>query len=489
MNDLRHAFRGLGKSPGFAAVAILTLALGIAANTTVFSWIQALVLRPLAGVPDQERVMVLGGQARSGDFRAFSVPDVRDLQAADLPVSVAAFDMQTMNLAGRERPERVWAGLVTGNLFEVLDVQPVLGRGFRPEEDRTAATHPVVVLGHRFWQSRFAGDPKVVGQEIQLNNRAFTVVGVAPEGFAGPFAGLAMDLYVPLAMQPVVVSGQSFLEERGSRWLDVLVRLKEGATVEEAQAAINTVAARLGRDFPDVNGGVRFLLYTFAKSPTGATSYMAPVLTVLGGMVGIVLLIACANVANLLLVRALGRRREVAIRLSLGAGRWRLIRQLLAESLVLVVLAGTLGLLASRWGTGLLAALIPPTDAPVAPTFALDGQVLAFACVLSLLTGVLFSLAPALQLASPQMATTLREEGTAASAGGRKARLRSALVVAQIALSAVLLIAAGLFVRSLEKAAKLDPGFSARNVLLASVDLFPNGYNEERGTIFFRRLL
>ena len=487
LRDLRFALRMLAKSPGLTFVAVLTLAVGLGANATVFSWIQGMVLEPLPGVPDQGRVVMLTGQSRGGDQRSFSVPDLRDLIASDLPVSVLGFDLRAVSLTGGDRPERAWASLVSGNFFEVLGVRAAVGRTFQPEEDRTPGTHPVAVLAHAFWQVRFHGDPGIVGRTIEINRHPYTVVGVAAPGFQGSATGLRMDLWIPLAMQEQISPG-SRLDQRGSHWLEALGRLEPGATVEQAQAALDTMAARLGKTYPDTNDGLRFLAHHFWNAPYGPTHVLLPVLSVLGAMALLVLLLACANVANLLLVRALGRRKEISIRLALGASRGHLVRQLLTESLVLAVLAGALGLLIARASTGLLTAFIPPLDVPVGPAFPMDARLLAFAGGLSLLTGVLFSLAPVLQVTSPGLASALRDEGGAVS-GGRKGRLRSGLVVAQITLSCVLLVCAGLFLRSLGKGAEIDPGFSARDVLLASVDLFPGGYDEAGGKMFYRNLL
>jgi predicted permease len=431
---------------------------------------------------------VIWGRARDGGLRSLSVPDVRDMQKVKGPLDVVAFQMSRANLTGGERPERVWASLTTGNLFAALQVKPARGRAFLPEEDTAPNAHPVVVLAYDFWQRRFLGDPRTVGSTIQLNGHPYTVVGVAPPKFVGALVGLKMDLWIPLAMEQQISPGPSRLESRGNHWLQGLARLKPGATQAQAQAALDALAAHLGQQYPGTNDGLTFRLYRFLDEPSGASGFLRPVLSVLGIMAALVLLLACANVANLLLVRALGRRKEVAVRISLGADRGRLIAQLLTESLVLVTAAGALGLLLARWGSGLLTAVFPPTDAPILPSFPLDGRVVAFAAVVSLVTGLLFSLAPAAQLAAPGVASTLRDEGGAV-AGGRKGVLRSTLVVLQIFVSCVLLIAAGLFVRSLGKADQIDPGFSARNVLLASLDLFPNGYDEPRGKGFYRELL
>ena len=487
LGDLRFALRMLAKSPGFTLVAVLTLALGIGANATVFSWIRGMILEPLPGVPDQGRVVMLSGESRGGDHRSFSVPHRRDLIASDMPVAVVGFDLRAVSLREGEQPERAWASLVSGNFFDVLAVRAAVGRTFRPEEDRTPGTHPVVVLAHAYWQARFHGDPGIVGRTVEINRHPYTVVGVAAPGFQGSTAGLKMDLWIPLAMQEQISPG-SRLNERGSHWMEALGRLKPGATLEQAQASLDTVAARLGSAYPDTNDGMRFRAHHFWSSPYGPTQVLLPVLSVLGAMALLVLLLACANVANLLLVRALGRRKEISIRLALGAGRAHLIRQLLTESLVLAVLAGALGLLIARGSTGLLTAFVPPLDVPVGPSYPMDARLLAFAAGLSLLTGVLFSLAPILQVTSPGLASALRDEGGAVS-GGRKGRLRSGLVIAQITLSCVLLVCAGLFLRSLGKGAEIDPGFSARNVLLASVDLFPGGYDEAGGKAFYRDLL
>jgi putative ABC transport system permease protein len=488
LHDLRHALRGLARSPGFAVVSILTLAIGIGANTTVYRWIEGLVVEPLPAVPEQGRILVASGQSRGGEGRSVSVPDYRDLARSRLPLAVTVFAMQPMSLTGGERPELVWGSLVSGNFFDVLQVRAEVGRTFRPEEDTAPGAHPVVVLADRFWRRRFQADPGIVGRTIQLDRQPFTVIGVAARGFLGGAVGLSFDLWVPLAMQRQVSPGGDRLNQRGIRWLTALARLPPGVTAAAAQAALDALFAQLGRTFPDSDDGYRLVLHHFWNAPSGASSFLLPVLAVLAVMVGLILLIACANVANLLLVRALGRRREIAVRLALGAGRGRLLRQLLTESLVLAAFAGGLGLLIALWATHLLVALVPPTDAPVGPTFALDARLFGFVALISLATAGLCSLAPAFQLASPALVTALRAAG-AAVAGGGKGRLRSALVVLQIAVSAVLLTTAGLFVRSLGHAADVDPGFAARDVLLAAFDLYPNGYDEERGKSFFRQLL
>jgi predicted permease len=492
VQDLRFALRLLAKSPGFTVIAVLTLAIGIGANTTVFNWIQNVLVRPLPGVPAQERVLVIDGHARNGDSRSLSVPDVRDIERemekTHGPLSVIAYQMSAANLTGGVRPERVWTSLVTGNFFDALQVRPVLGRGFRPDEDAAANAHPVTVLSHSFWKRRFLGDPAIVGKTIHLNGHPYTVAGVAPPGFLGAMPGLQMDLWVPMAMQEQIVSGGSRLEQRGFHWLQGLVRLRPGATEGQARAALDTLAVRLGKEYPGTNDGLTFHLYRFWNAPNGPAQLLVPLLTVLGAMAVLVLLLACANVANLLLVRALGRRKEVAIRIALGAQRRRLVAQLLTESLVLVILAGGLGLLLARWGDGLLMAAMPPADLPLATSMPVGSGVIAFAIGLSVLTGLLFSLAPAAQLSAPGIASTLRDEGGAV-AGGRKGLLRNGLVVAQIFFSCVLLIAAGLFVRSLGRAARIDPGFSARNVLLAGIDVYPLGYDETRGAAFYTELL
>jgi len=488
LRDLRFAVRLLLKSPGFTVIAVLTLAVGIGANTTVFSWMEGILLRPLPEVPRQEDLRVIWGHARDGGLRSLSVPNVRDMQKSLGALRLVASSITPANLTGGERPERVWTALITGDVFDVLQVKPALGRGFLAEEDSTPNAHPVVVLGYDFWQRRFLGDPRTVGGTIQLNGHPYTVVGVAPRGFIGTEVGLKMDLWVPLAMQPQLQSGGSRLDSRGSNWLQAVARLRAGATQAQAQAALDALAVHLEQQYPDSNDGERFRLYHFWDAPSGASGFLRPVLSVLAVMAALVLLLACANVANLLLVRALGRRKEVAIRISLGAGRGRLLAQLLTESLLLVIASGGLGLLFAAWGSNLLLAAFPPTDAPVIPSFPIDARVVFFAAIASLVTGLLFSLAPAAQLAAPGIALTLRDEGGAV-AGGRKGVLRSGLVVAQIIVSCVLLITAGLFVRSLGKADDINPGFQARNVLLASLDIYPNGYDEPHGKAFYRQLL
>jgi putative ABC transport system permease protein len=485
LRDLRFAVRLLAKSPGFAAVAVLTLAVGLGANTTVFSWIEGVLLKPLPGVPHQESLRVIWGRARDGGLRSLSVPDVRDFQKIQGVMSLTAYQMDAVSLTGGERPERAWCGLVTGNMFDVLEVRPFRGRTFAPEEDTAPNGHPVAVLSHAFWTRRFHADPAMIGKTLELNGHPYSVIGVAPPGFQGAASGLRMDLWVPLAMQEQIHSGGSRLEERGSHWLQGIVRLPPGVRQERAQAAIDALAAHLAQQYPDTNEGITFHLSRFWNTPEGAAHFLLPVLVILGVMALLVLLLACANVANLLLVRALGRRKEVAVRLAMGADRRQLIAQLLTESLLLVVLAGGLGMLFARWATGLLTAALPPVDAPIVPSFPIDGTVLAFSAVLAAVTGLLFSLAPVAQLASPRVASTLRDEGAAVAGGGR-GWMRGGLVVLQIFFSCVLLIAAGLFVRSLGRASAIDPGFSAKNVLFASLDLFPSGYDEERGKAFYR---
>ncbi len=485
LQDLKYAVRMLAKTPGFTAIAVVTLALGIGANTTIFSWVNGFLLNGYPGVPDAQRMVILSSAYRGANW-SLSYPDYQDFRDRADKLDIAVMDMAPMSLKVGEGAERVWGKLVNGNYFQALGVRPALGRAFLPEEDKTLGTHPVVVIGHGLWQRRFAGDPGIVGREIWLNNTAFTVVGVAPEDFHGTFIGLTFDVYAPVMMHETFNGRSTRLTQRGNHWLDAVAKLKPGVSLREAQAQLDVISQQLGEAYPNTNKDVVGTLYPVWKAPYGATQVMGPVLLVLSGVVGLVLLIACANLANLLLARATVRRREIAIRLSLGASRARLVRQLLTESVLLALAGGALGILLGVWSWDLLLSFMPAVDLPIAVDQGMNRQVLGFTLGLSVLTGLLFGLAPALEASGRDVAHALKDETGTGSA--RKGRLRSALVVAQVALSLLLLISSGLLLRSLEHAQSVRLGFNPDGVLLANIDLFPNGYTPETGRAFQQRL-
>ena len=453
--DLKLALRALVRNPGFAALAVVTLALGIGANATLFTWMNAVLLEPLPGTQAPLRLLEVHGTSRSEATISMSYPDYRDLEGGARSFSgVVATNEQPASLATEGEPERIWTQLVSGNFFEVLGVPAYLGRTFGPEEDRVPGKDAVIVLGHGLWQRRFGGDPRAVGQKVKLNGHTFTVVGVAPPEFRGSIIALTFDAWVPMAMQQAMVPGGDRLESRGHRWLDVLARLAPGVTLPQARADLDALAARLGKDFPDTNENVGFAPYGLTESPRGAVKTLTPVFAVLGVAVGFILLIACANVASLLLARGAGRRREIALRQALGASRARLLRLLLTESAVLALLAGMAGVLLASWSSGLLMAFVPAADFPVGLELGVDRRALLFASILTVVTALAFGLAPAVRASRPDLVDSLKEEG-AGSVGGRgRTRLRRGLVVAQIALSLVLLTSAGLLLRSLARRAR-----------------------------------
>jgi predicted permease len=495
LQDLRYALRTAAKSPGFTAVAVVTLGLGIGANTAIFSVVNTLLLRPLR-VPDPHRLVVLNKTSLTGTGPSVSYPDYRDYrdQCGEVFEGILGHDLIHAALRHGDGNDLVWGEIVTGNYFTVLGVAPAPGRGFLPEEDAASGARPVVVLGHGLWKRRFGADPRVVGGAITLNGRGFTVVGVAPEGFTGTEFGLRMDFWVPMAMHAAVLPGsKALLESRGARWMSAIARLRPGVTLEQAGAMVRAVARRLEAAHPEDNAGVTVGLVpeTRSRFPVEARGPIALGAALALGVVGLVLLIACANVANLLLARAAGRRREIGIRLALGAGRGRLARQLLAESLVLSVLGGAAGLLLALWTSDLLLAFRPPIPYTLTLDYAPDARVLAFTAIVSLLTAVLFGLAPALKASRTDLLAALKGDapGSPARARGRRPALRSVLVTAQIALSLVVLVSAGLFLASLRNAGAIDPGFDTRGLVLGTFDLGLLGYSEERGRAFHRDLV
>lgn len=490
LQDVKLALRGLARNPGFAALAVVTLAVGIGANATLFTWMNAVLLEPLPGTRAPLQLAEVLGTSRSEAHISMSYPDYRDLRDGVRSFAgVVAANEQPASLVLDGAPERIWTQIVSGNFFGVLGVPAYLGRTLWPEDDRVPGRDAVIVLGHGLWQRRFGSDPGVVGRKVKLNDHDFTVVGVAPPEFRGSVIGLTFEAWMPMAMQQALVPGGDRLEDRGQRWLDVLARLAPGVTVGQAQAELDAKAAQLARDFPASNEGVGLAAYRLDRSPRGAVKALSPVFAVLGIAVGLILLIACANVANLLLARAAGRRREIALRQALGASRSRLVRLLLTESALLAFLAGTLGVLLAYWSSGLLMAFVPVADFPVGLELGVDRRALAFASLLTLFTALVFGLAPALRASHPDLVDSLKEAGAGSVGGTGRTRFRHGLVVAQVALSLVLLTTAGLLLRSLGALRSLDPGFDARNVLLGSLDLFGNGYGPERGRPFVRALL
>jgi predicted permease len=486
--DLRYAVRSLLKNPGLTAAAILSLGLGIGANTTIFTWVQAVLFRPIPVAADPSSIRIAAMQNREGQSRSWSYPNYRDFRDRTTLVDVVAQDDQTFNIASDGSAERTWGALVSGNYFQVMGLRPAAGRLFTPADDAARGANAVAVLSHAYWQRRFNGDPAVVGKAITVNNVATTIVGVAPEGFIGSFLGVASSAWMPMAMMRELGAGDRF-EQRGNSWMQSLVRLKPGVSQEQAQAEATSIMAQLEQEHPQFNEGRRLRIVHTWEAPFGAATVLAPVLGVLSILVALVLVIACANVANLLLSRAVSRRREVAVRLSLGASRFRLIRQLLTESLLLAAIAGVAGVVMAYWTMDVIMAFVPPVDMPIDLGLRMDGMTLAFAVGVSAITGVVFGLAPALQASSPHTVHALKEEGRGAGVGRATGRLRNALVVSQVAVCLVLLVGAVLFLRSFIAAQTLSPGFDPNHLVTASMDLVPSGYTGERHRDFQRRAL
>jgi predicted permease len=485
--DLRFAIRTYAKAPALTGIVILTLALGIGVNATVFSWISATLLNPIPGAAEPGRLVELG-LTYDDELQSLSYPQFTEYRAAVRQLSgLAVRDDVAVNVMFDGRAERAWGEIVSGNFFDVLGVTPALGRAFTADEDRTPGRAAVVVISDGFWRRQFAADPQIIGRTLTINNHSFTIVGVAPAGFQGSSTGLALDLWVPLMMQAVIVPGGDRLAHAGNRWLAAIGRLAPGAAVEQARAEFEAVIRRLEPVFSftrDTHAGV----YLMAESPRGGMAVLRPVLTALGGVVGFVLLIACANVAGLLLARAAARRREIAIRLSLGASRRRILRQLLTEGVLLALVASAAALVITRWTSQLLLRLAPPTDLPVGLPILVDARVIAFTLVAGLVAGVLFAVAPALQSAATDHLAALKSESGGAAGSRRRTRLRSALVVVQVALSVILLVSALLAIRSVRNAQQARPGFQTDGVLLAGLDLFPSGYDADTGRRFARDL-
>jgi len=488
LQDLRYALRMLRKNPGFTVVAVITVALGIGANTTIFSWINATLLNPIPGVSrPSELVAVQIGRAGS-----FSYPDFLDLQdRANSFAALTAFAFAPASLTGDDKPERIWATMVTANYFDVLGVKPALGRGFRAGEDKFPSGAPVAVISDRLWRRRFGADPAIVGQTMHLNTHPLTIVGVAPPVFQGSTSGLRFDLWVPLtSAQYLSEGGKELLEARGDAWLNVLGRLGSGSSREQAQSEATLLLQQTAGQFPDSHRGVnQITLYPLWRAPNGANGFFSTLLPILMGVAGVVLLLACSNVANFLLLRGLSRQKEMCIRLSLGAGRLRLVRQLLVENIVLSLAAGAIAFPITLWTSRSFMDFAPTTDFPIWVSVAVDRRVLIATLIITFASGMLFGILPALRASGMNPASVLKDESGALAGGRRKVQLSSALAIAQVALSLILLVSAGLFVRSFQATQHFDPGFDPRNVLLQTYDLFPNGYTQSEGMAFDRQAL
>ena len=486
LQDIRFALRGLRKAPGFALVAVLTIGLGVGVNTTVFTWMRTLVLRPFPGVQRSDRLVALYTRPPTTDADwAISYLTYRDWhEGARAFEGIAVSHNEQLGLRLGGPPERVWGQLISANYFDVLGVRPEVGRGFLPDEERTAA--PVAVISHRLWRRTFAGDLGVVGRRVMLNGRDMTIVGVAPERFAGLTPGLAFDVWLPVTLQPSLMpTRHSRVAERGERWLQAFARLREGASLEQACGDLAAVQSRVAKAYPDETG---FTSRVLRLGESGPAAQMVPLLSALLGVTGLVLLIACADLASLLLARATGRTREIGIRLALGAGRGRLIRQLLTESVLLSLAGGAAGVLFALWARDAIVPLLPAESVPIGLDFGTDPAVLLFALAVAVATGLVFGLAPALQASKPDLVSALK---SAVGPGhGGKLRAQNALVAGEIALCVVSLVCAGLFVRGLQRAQTVDPGFrEPESVLLVTTDFAFSGYGDSTGQALADRLL
>lgn len=493
IKDVRYGVRMLMKNPGVSLVAVITLALGIGANTAIFSGVSAFLMRPLS-VPNAAELIRPFEVDEGGLGDELSYPDYVDYSSQSTSFTgLAAEDMISAAIDAENQSDVIWGQVVSANYFDVLQVKPILGRTFLPDEDKTLGANNVVVLSHSFWQRRMGADANIVGKSVQLNNRAYQVIGVTPQTFVGTKFALALDFWAPMSMAEELRRNPGILADRGSHWMNVIGRLKPGVSVEQASAEVNAIAARLNQAYPDARAG-----NTQAKvlpEVEGRWEDLGGVFKSAGAIamaiVGLILLIACANVANLMLARAAGRRKEIGIRLALGANRARLVRQLLTESMLLSIAGGGLGLLLALWVTKLMEGFVPVLEYNIIPNFfAIDSRALLFTLIVSLATGLVFGLAPAWHSSNPALVPVLKGEVEAAKRGRLKAfGLRNVLVVAQVALSLVVLVCGGLFIKSFRKAQTMDPGFGNANGLVLSLSPTLVGYEDENARQFYKQAL
>jgi predicted permease len=490
--DARYALRMLRRSPGFSLLAILCLTLGIGANAAVFSWIEGILLRPYPLVADQDRLFAVTGTDRGAPGHDdMSWPDWLDLQWSSTLVEAFIGEKITgTTLSVGDRAERVTGSMVSANYFDAIGVRPVLGRGFEPGEDAGRNAHPVTVISHQMWQGRFHSDPSIIGKTQVLSGLPHTIVGVTPEGFYGTFVGYAFQFWVPASMQSQFDAGAYKLEDRGARWIEGYVRLKPGVTIEQAQAEMSAIAARLEADYPETNRGRGVRLYPLWQTPFNNAGALLPTLTTALVVVLSVLLIACANVGNLLLVRAFARQQEMTIRLSVGAGRGRLVKQLMTEGLILSAIAAAGGLVVATWLRDALALLTPARGGVLLRLPGeLDWRVLALSAVVCLVSTLLFGLVPALLTSNIDLAAALRSQSGGIVGARSSAWVRSTLVLVQMSLSFVLLVGAALLIQSLQAVRSASPGFSTQGVLTTGVDLFTAGYDAQRAKSFQDELI
>lgn len=491
LRDLQFALRQLRNNPGFSMLAVGTLALGIAANITIFSWINSTLLDPIPGVAHTgDMITIMRGERSEHPTPPFSYLDYAELRAGSHSFAgLLAYHDDYMSITGSGKPERIYGALTSSNYFETLGVHPVLGRSLLPSMPNERSGMAEAVIGYDLWQRRYAGDPAIVGKTIQINLHPYTIVGVAPNGFHGCKSGLQSDIWIPLGMDPMVW-GSNRPNQRGTFWLNVLGRLHPGVDARQSAGELNILMQHIVERFPaEHQGPNQISTDPLWRSPFGANVYLYGTLPILLALAAVLLLLACANVANLLLVRSVARRREFAIRLSMGADRWRVVRQMLVENVLIALAGGAFAVSITLWSARTLSYFLPSTYLPLAMNGRVDGPVLLAALLASILTAGFSGVIPALRCSALSPVAVLKDEALSTSGAHSKSRLTSGLVIAQIALSVLLLACAGLFVRSLENAQKANPGFDPAGMLVASFDLDPLGYNSAQAGEFDRQLL
>ena len=491
LGDLKYAFRGMARRRGFTLVAVLSLALGIGANTTIFTLLNGILLRPLAVEDPASLVAVYTNDPKTSGNLGVSYLNYKDYRDRNSIFSnLALYTTITVNLTGMGDPRPLVAHIVSGNYFQTLGVRPMIGRAFLSEEDVTPNARAVVVISYGLWTRLLAADPQVTSRTLMLSGRTFSIVGVAPEDFRGINELYGADLWTPMAMYPQVYPAPAWVNQRRASVFSVIGRLKPSVGMAQAEGAMQSLAAELARQYPRENGGRRVKLAPVALAALNAKdravySRIGSILLVISG---IVLLIACANVANLLIARAAGRAKEITVRIAIGASRWHLVRQLLVESVLLSAMGGAVGLLAAQFAGGVLWPLRPPTMKYAAFRFDLDSRVLGYTFGIALVTGVIFGLLPAFG-SRADLASSLKERSGSAPSSGGAWPPRSVLVILQLAFSLVALLGAGLFVRSVQNAIKIDPGFDAAHLGAITFNVAGQGYNEARGREYRRRIL